>query len=139
MKIKFHLNENSRVPWPFQHMSIKIIYCFWNFHFNNRVFLNIHYYHSQYFFYLEEIMFENCNISENNIISVELPKVLGYWMTLHGTWIKIELNWILIELNWIQIHWMKLEFYSIWISFNGFELNWFEFKNLNLRIWIQFD
>jgi len=25
---------------------------------------------------LEEIIFENCNISENNIISVELSKVL---------------------------------------------------------------
>jgi hypothetical protein len=27
---------------------------------------------------LEEIIFENFNISENNIISVELAKVLGY-------------------------------------------------------------
>jgi hypothetical protein len=27
---------------------------------------------------LEEIIFENLNISENNIISVELAKVLGY-------------------------------------------------------------
>jgi hypothetical protein len=33
---------------------------------------------SQYFFDLEEIIFENFNISENNIISVELAKVLGY-------------------------------------------------------------
>ncbi len=30
------------------------------------------------FFDLEEIIFENFNISENNIISVELAKVLGY-------------------------------------------------------------
>jgi hypothetical protein len=30
-----------------------------------------------YFFELEEIIFENFNISENNIISVELAKVLG--------------------------------------------------------------
>jgi hypothetical protein len=28
---------------------------------------------------LEEIIFENFNISENNIISVELAKVLGYF------------------------------------------------------------
>jgi hypothetical protein len=28
-------------------------------------------------FYLEEIIFENFNIPENNIISVELAKVLG--------------------------------------------------------------
>jgi hypothetical protein len=30
------------------------------------------------FFDLEEIIFENSNISENNIISVGLAKVLGY-------------------------------------------------------------
>jgi hypothetical protein len=30
------------------------------------------------FFDLEEIIFENFNISENNIISVKLAKVLGY-------------------------------------------------------------
>jgi hypothetical protein len=30
------------------------------------------------FFDLEEIIFENFNISENNIISVDLAKVLGY-------------------------------------------------------------
>ncbi len=30
------------------------------------------------FFDLEELIFENFNISENNIISVELAKVLGY-------------------------------------------------------------
>jgi hypothetical protein len=28
---------------------------------------------------LEEIIFENFNICENNIISVKLAKVLGYW------------------------------------------------------------
>jgi hypothetical protein len=38
----------------------------------NGIFLNIHYYPSQYFFDLEEIFFEIFNISENNIISVEL-------------------------------------------------------------------
>jgi hypothetical protein len=31
------------------------------------------------FFDLEEIKFENFNISENNIISVELAKVLSYY------------------------------------------------------------
>jgi hypothetical protein len=30
-------------------------------------------------FDLEQIIFENFNISENNIISVELAKVLGYF------------------------------------------------------------
>ncbi len=40
------------------------------------IFLNIHYYPSQYFFDLEEIIFENFNILENNIItSVKLAKV----------------------------------------------------------------
>ncbi len=39
---------------------------------------NIHYFSSQYFFDLEGIVYENFNISENNIISVELAKVLGY-------------------------------------------------------------
>jgi hypothetical protein len=44
-----------------------------------KYFLNIHYYLSQYFFDLEKnIIFENFNISENNLISVELAKVLGY-------------------------------------------------------------
>jgi hypothetical protein len=42
----------------------------------NEIFLNIHYFPSQYFFDLKEIIFENFNISENNIISVELGKVL---------------------------------------------------------------
>jgi hypothetical protein len=34
------------------------------------------------FFDLEEIIFENFNISENNIISVELAKVLGLYGVL---------------------------------------------------------
>ncbi len=36
------------------------------------------------FFDLEEIIFENFNISENNIISVELAKVLGYVADILG-------------------------------------------------------
>jgi hypothetical protein len=43
----------------------------------NGIFLSIHYYLSQILFDLEEIIFENFNIFENNIISVELAKVLG--------------------------------------------------------------
>ncbi len=35
------------------------------------MFLNIRHYTSQYFFDLEEIIFENFNILKNNIISVE--------------------------------------------------------------------
>jgi hypothetical protein len=42
----------------------------------NGILLNIHSYPSQYFFDLEEIVFENFNNSENNMISVELAKVL---------------------------------------------------------------
>jgi len=38
----------------------------------------MHYFPSQHFFDLEEIIFENFIVSENNIISVELAKVLGY-------------------------------------------------------------
>jgi hypothetical protein len=40
----------------------------------NEIFLNINYYPSQYFFDLGKIIFENFNISENNIISVELAQ-----------------------------------------------------------------
>jgi hypothetical protein len=40
----------------------------------NGIFLNIRYFPSQYFFDLEEIIFENFNISENNIVSVKLAK-----------------------------------------------------------------
>jgi hypothetical protein len=36
------------------------------------MFLNIHYYLSQYFFDFKEIVFEIFNISENNIIIVEI-------------------------------------------------------------------
>jgi hypothetical protein len=43
----------------------------------NGIFLNIHYFSfTTIFFDLEEIVFENFKISENNIISVELAKVL---------------------------------------------------------------
>jgi hypothetical protein len=38
----------------------------------------MHYFLSQFFFDLEEIIFENFNIFENNIISVELAKELRY-------------------------------------------------------------
>jgi hypothetical protein len=40
------------------------------------IFLNIHYYCSQYFLFfdLEDVIFENFNIFENNIISVALAK-----------------------------------------------------------------
>jgi hypothetical protein len=33
---------------------------------------------------LEERILENFNISENNIISVKLAKVLGYWTCCEG-------------------------------------------------------
>jgi len=58
-------------------MSVKYLINFEIFISKNEIFLNIHYYPSQYFFDLEEIIFEIFNISESNIISVELAKVLG--------------------------------------------------------------
>jgi hypothetical protein len=36
----------------------------------------MHYFPSQYFFGLKEIIFENFNISENNILGVKLAEVL---------------------------------------------------------------
>jgi hypothetical protein len=50
------------------------------------VFLNIHYFLSQYFFDLEEIILENLNISENNIISVELGQGTKVFPGLFGGW-----------------------------------------------------
>jgi hypothetical protein len=44
----------------------------------NGIFLNTHCYPFTVFCDLEEIIFEKFNISEHNIISVELAKVLGY-------------------------------------------------------------
>jgi hypothetical protein len=43
------------------------------------IFLNIHYYTSQFFLIWKKIIFENFIISENNRISVELAKVLWYY------------------------------------------------------------
>ncbi len=59
-------------------MSVKYLINFEIFMSTNEIFQNIHYSLSQYFFDLGEIIFENFNIFENNIISVELAKVLGY-------------------------------------------------------------
>ncbi len=56
--------------------GVKELMNFETFISTNEIFLNIHYFPSQYFFDLKEIIFENFNISENNIISVELGKVL---------------------------------------------------------------
>jgi len=56
----------------------RIINSFWKIHFNK---CNIPKYallSFTIFFDLKEIIFENFNISENNIISVKLAKVLGY-------------------------------------------------------------
>jgi hypothetical protein len=70
--------RNTIVPWPFQHMSIKSFINYETFISTSGIFLNIHYFLSfTIFFDLEEINFETFNISENNIISVELAKVLG--------------------------------------------------------------
>jgi hypothetical protein len=55
-----------------------IIYLFWNIHFNKWNILKYSLFSFTIFFDLEEIIFENFNIFENNIISVELAKVLEY-------------------------------------------------------------
>jgi hypothetical protein len=56
------------------------------------MFLNIHYFPSQYFFDLEAISFEDFNISENNIISVKLAKVLRVLNTVAFIWSHIFKN-----------------------------------------------
>ncbi len=53
-----------------------IIYLFWNIHFKKWNISKYLLFSFIIFFDLEEIIFENFNISENNIISVELAKVL---------------------------------------------------------------
>jgi hypothetical protein len=58
-------------------MSIKELIDFETFISTNGIFLNIHYFSFTIVFDLEEIIFENIKISENNIISVELAKVVG--------------------------------------------------------------
>jgi hypothetical protein len=69
------------------------------------IFLNIHYYCSQYFLFfdLEDVIFENFNIFENNIISVALAKertmVYNIWK---------QFRWILGVLTmvpvWVLVH-----------------------------------
>ncbi len=56
----------------------RIINYFWNIHFNKWNILKYSLFSFTIFFDLEEIKIENFNISENNIISVELAKVLRY-------------------------------------------------------------
>jgi hypothetical protein len=58
-------------------MFVKELIDFETFISTNGIFLNIRYFSFTIFFDLEEIIFENIKISENNIISVELAKVLG--------------------------------------------------------------
>ncbi len=56
----------------------RIINLFRNIHFNKWNILIYSLFSFKIFFDLEEIKIENLNISENNIISVELAKVLRY-------------------------------------------------------------
>jgi hypothetical protein len=51
---------------------------FWKIHFNKWNIPKYSLLSFTIFFDLEEMIFENFNISENNIISVKLAKVLGY-------------------------------------------------------------
>jgi hypothetical protein len=63
---------NTVAPWAISTHVRQIIYfeILKFFISTNGIFSNIQYYPSQYFFDLEEIIFENFNISKNNIISV---------------------------------------------------------------------
>jgi len=80
-KISCHKSQRTLlgvVPWPFQHMSVECLINFEKNHFNK---WNIPKYlilSFTIFYDLEEIIFKNLNISENNISSVELAKVLGH-------------------------------------------------------------
>jgi hypothetical protein len=74
---------------PMQRTSIEypthvhqIINQFWNFHFNKWNIPKYLLFSFTTFFDLEEIIFENFNIYENNIISVELAKVLRYCLLI---------------------------------------------------------
>jgi hypothetical protein len=68
---------NTAVPWPFQHMFIEQFINFEIFISTNEILLDCSLLSFTMFSDLEEIISENFNISENNIISVELAKVLG--------------------------------------------------------------
>jgi hypothetical protein len=57
-------------------MSVELLINFETFTSTNGIFLNIHYFPLQYFLIRKQIILENFSISENNIISVELAKVL---------------------------------------------------------------
>jgi uncharacterized membrane protein YobD (UPF0266 family) len=75
------------------------IYLFRKIISTNGILQNIHYYLSQYFFDLEEMIFENFNISENNIISVELAQ--GTRLLLASYQPKINLRDSIQPQQWI--------------------------------------
>ncbi len=56
------------------------------------MFLNIHYYLSQIFFDFKEIVFENFNISENNIIIVEIGQGTRVFVVFHNSLIQLDLD-----------------------------------------------
>jgi hypothetical protein len=78
-KKKVHKERIIVVPWPFQHMFVKQLINFETFISTNEIISKYSLFSFAIFFYLEEIIFENFNIFENNIISVELAKVLRYF------------------------------------------------------------
>jgi hypothetical protein len=73
------LNQNTIVPWPFQHMSVEWIINFEIF-ISKRNILKYSLFSFTIFFDLEKINFQNFNISEYDIISVKLATVLGYYL-----------------------------------------------------------
>jgi len=60
---------------------------------------------------LEEIKFENCNISENNIISVELANVLGGHSEAAPTSAPTWMDGALIEFSFLSLCHPRLTFF----------------------------
>jgi hypothetical protein len=77
MKDKEYTTEWHMVLVYRRTLAISINNSFWKIHFNKWNILKYSLLSFTIFFDLEEIIFENFKISENNIISVELAKVLG--------------------------------------------------------------
>jgi hypothetical protein len=65
----------------------QMINWFWNIHFNKWNIFKYPLFSFTIFFDFKEIILENIKISENNIISVELAKVLGYFKLDVWKWI----------------------------------------------------
>jgi hypothetical protein len=61
------------VPWQLQHTSINYLINFEHFILRSKIFLRFNIFLHFFFEF-----FEKSNISENNMINIEIPKVIGY-------------------------------------------------------------